>query len=322
MPAYACACWTRFKCHCEILLFRAMALRNLLVCISSAGGQNDLPCLVLHSPSRDVSLQAARSVLATTRPCGPSRTVRHTLPAADPGRHSTHFEYERAATSLMIDLSQSEVARSAALDWLAPIAPTRHVQGVRRSIVMHCADLLTWPHQNALKKVIEATHSNTFFILTTSHASALQAAILSRGVVIRCPGTRQPQSSAPRSPAPQSHVPQSLDLVISSCVSKAIATTRSAAVASKAARESACVLSKLYTVSSAPTFMRCVLDSLVSQLGGTQKLSDSMAWDLVQEMMNVDLQLCTCKGSIKGIGPTLFVSLHRALLATSARLYK
>lgn len=291
-----------------------MALRNLLVCISAADGKNDLPCLVLHSPSRDVALHAARSVLAATRPCGPSRTVRHTLPAADPGRHSTHFDYERAATSLMIDLSQSEVARSSALDWVVPIAPTRHVQGVRRSIVLHCADLLTWAHQNALKKVIETSHSNTFFILTTSHASALQAAILSRGVVIRCPLTK---CTLP----PPVHA-QPLPMIISACISRALTPTHAAATASKAAREAACALSKLYSVTTAPTFLHCVLDSLLSHQCDLGSLSDSVACDMVQAVMSADLHLCMCKSSSKAIGSTLSLSLHRVLLSTSARLYK
>lgn len=168
-----------------------MALRNLLACISSAGGSSDLPCIILHSPVKEVAMTAARALLASLCPrnSGPARTERHVLSAVDPGRHTTHFDYERAATSLMIDLSQSEVARCAALDWLAPIAPTKHVLGARRTIVLHCAELLSWAHQNALKKIIESSQSNTLFILTTSQAAALQSAIISRGIVIRCPSS-------------------------------------------------------------------------------------------------------------------------------------
>lgn len=297
-----------------------MALRNLLVCITAADGKNDLPCLVLHSPSRDVSLHAARSILAATRPCGPSRTVRHVLPAADPGRHSTHFDYESAATSLMIDLSQSEVARSAALDWVAPIAPTRHVQGARRSIVMHCADLLTWAHQNALKKVIESSHDNTFFILTTSHLSALQAAILSRGVLIRCPLQKCNPSSPP---VHVSHtLPAPISSVMVSCVAKALTPTSLAATANKSAREAAGALSKLYSVSTAPMFLRCLLESVMDHIHRTRDMSDSEFQDVVQDFTNIDQQICICRSSCKGLGSTLTVALHRALLLTCTRLYK
>lgn len=307
-----------------------MALRNLLVCITSAGGKNDLPCVVLHSPSRDIALHAARSILASLRPCGPSRTERHILPAVDPGRHATTFEYERAITSLMIDLSQSEVARSSAVDWVAPIAPTRHVQGARRSIVLHCADLLSWAHQNALKKIIESSQSNTLFILTTSQATALQAAIISRAVVIRCPTSDTVPLRPPvKDPEEQSDVAMlesksdptvivtktktkteavsELETAMRAAVAKAFAP-RSPVAASKAAREAAFAISKLYNVSTAPTFLRTLLSILMST-----NHSDSEYWDTIQEVMNVDLQINTGR-SPASRASTLTVALHKVLL--------
>lgn len=299
-----------------------MALRNLLVCITSAGGKNDLPCVVLHSPSRDIALHAARSILASLRPCGPSRTERHILPAVDPGRHATTFEYERAITSLMIDLSQSEVARSSAVDWVAPIAPTRHVQGARRSIVLHCADLLSWAHQNALKKIIESSQSNTLFILTTSQATALQAAIISRAVVIRCPTN---DNVTPRPPLKEIEVMQSgcnaddkpseivvmteLELMMTACVAKAM-IIRSPMAASKAAREAAYAISKLYNGSTAPMFLRTLLNILMAN-----NRSDHEHWDTIQEVMNVDLQINTGR-SPTSRASTLTVALHKVLLTT------
>lgn len=288
-----------------------MALRNLLVCITSAGGKNDLPCLVLHSPSRDIALHAARSILASLRPCGPSRTERHILPAVDPGRHATCFEYEHAITSLMIDLSQSEVARSAAVEWVAPIAPTRHVQGARRSIVLHCADLLSWAHQNALKKIIESSQNNTLFILTTSQATALQGAIISRAVVIRCPTN---ETISPRLPIkdteggePVTQIATDLEVMMRACVVKAL-TPRSPAAASKAAREAAYAMSKLYNGSSAPTFLRILLKILMKD-----NICDTQCWNTVQEVMNVDMQINTGR-SAASKGATMTVALHNILL--------
>lgn len=319
-----------------------MALRNLLVCITSAGGKNDLPCVVLHSPSREIALHAARSILAALRPCGSSRTERHILPAVDPGRHATSFDYERASTSLMVDLSQSEVARAAAVDWLAPIAPTRHVQGARRSIVMHCADLLSWAHQNALKKIIETSQSNTFFILTTSQATALQGAIISRAVVIRCPTNETAISRS--QPHPQSQhalvsplVPASaplpvplladatngasclesdLDKAIKLCVIKAL-TARSPAAASKAAKEAAYALSKMYNGATAPLFLKSVLNAIMTH-DSTSRHTDARWWDTISDIMNVDLQVSSHR-TPTGRGSTLTVALHRALLASCAR---
>lgn len=281
-----------------------MALRNLLVCINSSGGKNDLPCLVLHSPSRETSLNAARSVLAALRPCGPSRTERHILPAVDPGRHATYFDFERAPTSLMIDLSQSEVARTVAVDWVAPIACTRHVQGERRSIVMHCADLLSWAHQNALKKVIESSHTNTLFILTTSQATALQSAILSRGVVIRCPVAHMHANATGVRSA-------NLNLYVSmeACMAKTL-TFRSPQAASKAARDAAYALSKLYeTVSPSASFLRTLLEILTRD-----HVTDQQHWDTVQDLVAVDIQMTACRSTT-----TLSSALHHALLAAASR---
>lgn len=299
-----------------------MALRNLLVCIATAGGKNDLPCVVLHSPSRDIALHAARSILAALRPCGSARVERHILPAVDPGRHATCFDYERAITSLMIDLSQSEVARSAAVDWVAPIAPTRHVQGARRSIVLHCADLLSWAHQNALKKIIESSQSTTLFILTTSQATALQGAIISRAVVIRCPFNETASARAPmkeREKAPEvecieSH-PSELEAAMRACVAKAL-MPRSPVAAGKAAREAAYAMSKLYNGTTAPVFLRTLLSILL-----TTDRSDPEYWETIDDVMNVDLQInaSRCPGSK---GSTLTVALHRALLVACVRRNK
>lgn len=294
-----------------------MALRNLLVCISTAGGKNDLPCVVLHSPSRELALHAARSILAALRPCGPARTERHILPAVDPGRHATSFEYERAITSLMIDLSQSETARSAAVDWVAPIAPTRHVQGARRTIVLHCADLLSWAHQNALKKIIESSQSTTLFILTTSQATALQGAIISRSVVIRCP-INEPVTPRPtvkergRTPPEVPNPPTDLEIAIRACVAKAL-TNRPPVAASKAAREAAYAMTKLYNGSTAPLFLRTLLDTLINA-----DRSDSEHTETVDDVMKVDLQInaSRCPGSK---GSTLTIALHRALLTACFR---
>lgn len=285
-----------------------MALRNLLVCITSAGGKNDLPCLVLHSPSRDVSLHAARSILAALRPCGPARTERHILSAVDPGRHATYFDFERAATSLMIDLSQSEVARAVAVDWVAPIAPTRHVQGERRSIVMHCADLLSWAHQNALKKIIESSQTNTLFILTTSQATALQGAILSRGVVIRCPVRPVVPLPTPVHVRPPPLAQTDLGASMEACVAKAL-IRRSPSAASKAARDAAYSLSKLYDVSTAPSFLRNLLKILVRE-----HTTDQQYWDTVADLTAVDAQMAASRTS-----STLIVALHRAILIAASR---
>lgn len=278
-----------------------MALRNLLACITSSGGKNDLPCLILHSPSREIALNAARSVLAALRPCGTVRTERHVLSAVDPGRHATYFDFERAPTSLMIDLSQSEVARTVAVDWVAPIAPTRHVQGERRSIVLHCADLLSWAHQNALKKIIESSQSNTLFILTTSQATALQTAILSRGVVIRCPITMTSQ-----------HPPLHLDLsaAMERCVAKAL-IRRAPQAASKAARDAAYALSKLYDLSTSSCFLRILLDILTE---GRQ--TDHEHWETVKDITSVDAQMAAARFSPTA---TLIISLHHALLSAASR---
>lgn len=284
-----------------------MALRALLACVSSAKETNDLPCLILHSASRDVALVAARSVLSALQPLGIVRRERHVLPAVDPGRHSTHFYFERAPTSLLIDLSQSEVARGAAVDWIAPIAPARHVQGARRSIVMHCADLLSWGNQNALKKIIESSQSNTLFVLTTSQAGALQSAIISRGVVIRCPVNDQhtsPLACAHIQPIAHHHES------IGECVRKALAP-RSPAAASKAAREAAFALSKMYETRHTHTFLHDVLESLMSD-----DISDLERCETVKDMMDVDLQLAM-EASIRG--STFTIAMHRALLVISAR---
>lgn len=187
---------------------------------------------------------------------------------------------------------------------------------------MHCADLLTWAHQNALKKVIESSHDNTFFILTTSHASALQAAILSRGVVIRCPLPKC-APSLPFPPVPFSHtLPAPLSSLILSCVAKVLTPTPLAATANKSAREAACALSKLYSVSTAPMFLRCFLESVLNHLRCSRDVSDSEQQDVVQDVMNVDQQICICRSSSKGLGSTLTIALHRALLLTCTRLYK
>lgn len=179
---------------------------------------------------------------------------------------------------------------------------------------MHCADLLTWAHQNALKKVIESSHDNTFFILTTSHSSALQAAILSRGVVIRCP---LPKCT----PSIFSHtLPAPLSSVILPCVAKALTPTSLAATANKSAREAACALSKLYNVSTAPMFLRCFLESVLDHIRRTRDISDSEFQDVVEDVMNIDQQIC--RSSSKGLVSTLTVALHRALLHTCTRLYK
>lgn len=284
-----------------------MALRNLIVCINSAGGSNDLPCVVLHSPSREVSMQGARSILAALRPNGPGRRERHILPAVDPGRHATFFVYERAATSLMIDLSQSEVARCAAVDWVTPIAPTRHIQGSRRCIVLHCADLLSWSHQNALKNIIESSQSNTQFILTTSQASALQGAIISRGVVIRCPGSNVDVEHA-------GAVDYRLKIDgMRECVQKAL-TARPPVAACKACKEAAQTLSRLYDGSNSPSFL---MDLLSCLLDHNTTHNDAVSWHSVQEMMKVDEDLSQKGPSNRGA--TLTVSLHRALFALVER---
>lgn len=140
-----------------------MALQNLLACITTTSGKVDLPCIILHSKSRDVSLLAARSILAELVSYGRSRIERHNMPAADAGKHATYFDYETAPTSLLVDLSQSETARVAAIDWLTPIAPTKHIKGFRRSIVIHCSDLLSWDDQNALKTIIESSRAHYSF---------------------------------------------------------------------------------------------------------------------------------------------------------------
>lgn len=291
-----------------------MALRNLIVCINAAGGKNDLPCVILHSPSRDVTLNAARSILNALRPNGPSRSERHVLPAVDPGRHSTCFDYERAPTSLMIDFSQSDVARSSAFDWVAPIAATRHIQGVRRSIVLHCADLLSWSHQNALKNVIESSQSNTLFILTTSQASALQCAIVSRGVVIRCP-TQNAVHPAPND------MPSDVRAIMGFFLQEIGGSTTHVTL-SKAARYAASTLSRLYHVSNQPScFLRILLECLIEQMTKALKLGDvrdSSCCDIVRDMMSVDLQLAAVFTSNKGT--TLTIALHRALLGQAMRL--
>lgn len=71
-----------------------MALDRLLACIAAAGGTNDLPCVVLHSPSRDIALHGARSILGALRSSGPGRKEIYVISAVDPGRHSTFFEFE------------------------------------------------------------------------------------------------------------------------------------------------------------------------------------------------------------------------------------
>lgn len=276
-----------------------MALRNLIVCINSADGKIDLPCVVLHSPSRDLALNAARCVLGALRPSGPSRTERHLMPAVDPGRHATSFKYERATASLLIDLSQSEVARSSVIGWVAPIAPNRHVQGVRRSIVIHCADLMSWGDQNALKKIIETSHGNTMFILTTSQLAALQAAIISRGVVIRCPLNND--GHTPRTAVTDHDM-------IESVLRRALPDTdpaRTASAASKAAREAAYALSKLSYTS--PLFLRQILEILL-----TRASNDADAFLMVEQMTQVDTLVATSRCSNRS--STIIIAMHKALL--------
>lgn len=283
-----------------------MALRNLIVCINDAGGQNDLPCVVLHSASREACLHAARCVLAALRPNGPTRRERHVMPAVDPGRHSTFFEYERAKTSLLIDLSQSEVARSASVDWISPIAPMRHVEGTRRSIVLHCADMLSWAHQNSLKKVIESSHSQTLFILTTSQPSALQAAIISRGVVIRCPA--HVIDCIPKD------VPIDMAGALTTYVGRVEAAV-SPGASSRVARETAYHLSKMYVQADSSVFLRHVLDNLMSQLPLSR---DTDRWDVVDDMSSVDLQLAAVSSAGKRV--TFATAMHGVLLRQAMRL--
>lgn len=324
-----------------------MALRNLLVCIATAGGSSDLPCIILHSPGRDVSLSAARALVAALGPRGHGgpRAERRILSAVDPGRHSTHFDYERAASSLLVDLSQSEVARCAALDWITPIAPTRHILGVRRTIVLHCADLLSWAHQNALKKIIEASQCNTLFVLTTSQAAALQSAIISRGIVIRCPGHAgpfPPQVLEPCPPAP-THAPQapkqsatsdppeqantpvrpttpgsdkiSPSDAIRAVLEKALAAT-SPSAASKACRDGASLVAKMMPEVSCKTLLVHVLDHLL--VGQHDQVE---VCHVIDSLCQVDVLVAAAKGPARR-AVTLSSALHHALLLVCARRVK
>lgn len=351
------------KCtHASIYtLPRKMALRNLLACISSAGGSSDLPCIILHSPLKEVAMTAARALLASLCPrnSGPARTERHVLSAVDPGRHTTHFDYERAATSLMIDLSQSEVARCAALDWLAPIAPTKHVLGARRTIVLHCAELLSWAHQNALKKIIESSQSNTLFILTTSQAAGLQSAIISRGIVIRCPSshvappvvsgpsdrvtvafpeavpldavtTRLPPTAMnlqgrPNHPLPCAE-PQTHDGVVSgdhhlpSNIESVI--LKALASSSPASAVKACRdASHSMTKGMLETTPSALVRNVMEVLLETCKNDPSETWCVIQDLARVDVQVALARTPISKIA-TMTVALNHTLLSACVRRVK
>lgn len=158
--------------------------------LKRADAANDLPCVLLYCSDRSTALDQARAIVVALGGEGAElRLARHVLPAVDPGKHSTSFQYERSVHSIVVDLTSSEIARTHAVDWLSPIVCHPNVVGRRRCVVLHGADRLSCQNMNALKKIIEVSYAFSLLILTTDRA--LPDAIASRAVVVRCkPGSR------------------------------------------------------------------------------------------------------------------------------------
>lgn len=286
-----------------------------LAAIAAAGGKTDIPGMVINSPDRGSALECARSILATLKPNGTARVDRHVLPAVDPGKHSTWFSYEHTTTSILVDLSQSEVARCAALDWLAPIAGRAHIWGVRRCIVLHCADMLSTSHKDALKKIIESSQAMTLFILTVTSTSHLPSAIVSRCVTLGCPGAVGSGAKAGAGTRASVKPSRQTSIVLQGyqaedLIRKALASVAPAS-ASRAAKDAAAAFSRLpYGPHVMVSVMRCL----------SENANDHECCAIIQDLAAADVLLARSPRSCEAA--TVYVTLHRAILASCVRRVK
>jgi hypothetical protein len=125
------------------------------------------------------------------------------------------------------DDGDSELGQTACLRLVQSAARARLIDMSRRPIVLAGAGRLVRHLQHALRKVVEASSATAVFVLTSESPSALDAALLSRAVVVNCTGCSEDGATLPDcGPDEDPTVPRS-------------ASRRSAAEAALAARLSA-----------------------------------------------------------------------------------
>jgi DNA polymerase III delta prime subunit len=103
--------------------------------------------------------------------------------------------------AIALDGEPAQYAQAALVELAKNASCMRQVDMSRRGIVMHNIDRLADHLQHAMRKIVEASSTSAMFVLTTSKVGCLDAALLSRAVVVNCNPTLARADTLEETPA-------------------------------------------------------------------------------------------------------------------------
>ena len=195
-----------------------------------SGGVRDLPLVVLHALDSSRCRGIALAMLSGTAPDAEIRCKRSaTIVVLPDGRKISTEEVYAPCGTLVLDVppvalegEPAQYAQAAMVELAKNASCMRQVDMGRRGIVMHGIDRLARHLQHAMRKIVEASSMTAVFVLTTSRVGCLDAALLSRAVVVNCTPIPAP------APALQTTEQANLEAIITAARASARGTSKAA----------------------------------------------------------------------------------------------